>query len=46
MEISKAGIFEGPQIKEFMKYPMFDESLSKAELLTWQSLKSFITNFL
>ena len=28
----KAGIFDGPQIKELMKDPMFDEALSEAEL--------------
>ena len=32
MEKLKAGIFNGPQIRKFMKSPMFDETLSEAEL--------------
>ena len=46
MEKLKAGIFDGPQIREFIKDPMFDKALSKAEMSIWQSLKSAITNFL
>ena len=46
IEKLKAGIFDGPQIKELMKDAMFDEVLSKAELSVWQSLKSVVTNFL
>ena len=46
MEKFKAGIFNDPQIRELMKDPMFDEAWSKAELSTWQSLKSVITKFL
>ena len=46
MEKLKAGIFDGPQIRELMKDPMFDESLSKAELSAWQSLEPVVTNFL
>ena len=38
----KAGIFDGPQIREIMKDPMFDETLSEAELSPWQSLKSVV----
>ena len=39
MEKLKAGIFDGPQIRELMKD-------SKVELSTWQSLKSVVTNTL
>ena len=41
MEKLKVGIFDDPQIREFMKDPIFDEALSAK-----QSLKSVITNFL
>ena len=46
IEKLKAGIFDGPQIREPMKDPMFDKALSKAELFAWQSLKLVVTNFL
>ena len=46
MEKVKAGIFDGPQIRELTKDPIFDEALSEAELSAWQSLKSVVTNFL
>ena len=42
----KAGIFDGPQIRELMKDSMFDDALSAAELSAWRSLKIVITNFL
>ena len=35
----KAGIFDGPQIRELMKDPLFDKVLSKAEMFVWQSRK-------
>ena len=46
MEKLEAGIFDSPQIRELVKDPMFDEALSEAELFTWLSLKSVVTNFL
>ena len=46
MEKLKADIFDGPQIREFMKDPMFVEALNKAELFIWYSMKSVVTNFL
>ena len=46
IEKLKADIFDGPQIRELIKDPMFDEALSEAELCAWQSLKSVVTNFL
>ena len=45
MENLKASIFDGPQIRELMKDPMFDEALTKAEQFALQSLKSVVTNF-
>ena len=42
IEKLKAGIFDGPQIREFVKDPMFDEALSEAKLSAWQSLKSVV----
>ena len=46
MEKLKDGIFDGLQLRELMKDPMFNESLSEVEPSTWQSLKSEVTNFL
>ena len=42
----KSSIFDGPQIRELMKDPMFDEALSESEQSARQSLKSVVTNFL
>ena len=42
----KAGILDDPQIRELTKDPICDEALSEAELSTWKSLKSVVTNFL
>ena len=39
MEKLKAGIFDGPRIREFMKDPMFDKALRETELSAWQSLE-------
>ena len=46
IEKLKAGIFDGPQISELMKDPMFDEALSEAKPSSQQSMKSVVTNFL
>ena len=35
MEKLKAGIFDDLQIRELVEDPMFDDTLSKAELSTW-----------
>ena len=42
----KAGIFDGPQIRELMKDSTFDDALSATELSAWGSLKPVITNFI
>ena len=46
VEKIKIGMFNGPQIRELMKDPIFDTAPSQAELSTRQSLKSIVTNFL
>ena len=46
MEKLKALIVDGPQIRELMKDPMFDEAQREADLSAWQSLKSVVTDFL
>ena len=46
MEKIKAGIFDGPQIRELIKDTSFDDALNPAELSAWLSLKCLITNFL
>ena len=35
IEKLKAGIFDGFQIREIMKDPMFNEALSEAEVSAW-----------
>uniref|UniRef100_A0A6A7G1J7 Uncharacterized protein n=1 Tax=Hirondellea gigas TaxID=1518452 RepID=A0A6A7G1J7_9CRUS len=42
----KAGIFDGPQIRELMKDPKFDESMEDNERNAWLAFKSIVTNFL
>ena len=46
MEKIKAGIFDGPQIRELIKDTSFDDALNPAELFSWFFLKSAIANFL
>ena len=46
MDKLKAGVFDGPWMRELMKNPMFDEALSEAKLSTGQLPKSVVTNFL
>ncbi|KAF2352327.1 hypothetical protein FHG87_016916 [Trinorchestia longiramus] len=46
MEKIKAGIFDGPQIRELIKDTSFNDALNPAELSAWLSLKSVIANFL
>ena len=45
-EKPKADIFDGSQIRELIKYPIFDEALSEEDLSALQSLKSVFTNIL
>ena len=42
MEKLEVGIFDGPQIRELMEGPMFDEALGEAELSVRQSLKQYL----
>ena len=46
MEKFKAGIFDGPQIRELIKDTSFNDALNPAELSAWLSVKSVIPNFL
>ena len=46
LEKIKAGIFDGPQIKELIKTTSFDDALNPAKLYAWFSIKSVIANFL
>ena len=42
----KEGIFVGPQIKQLMMDPAFDESLDPVEIKAWTSFKLVCLNFL
>ena len=42
----RAGVFNGPQIRELMKDSRFDETLNELEKLAWESFKSVSTEFL
>ena len=46
MEILKAGLFDGPQIKELVKDPHFQVSISNAEADAWSSFTLVVWNFL
>ena len=45
MEKVKAGILDGPQIRELIKDASFGDSLNPTELSAWLSLKLVIANF-
>ena len=42
----RAGVFDGPQIRELMKDSSFDEILTGNEKTAWVSFKNVCTNFL
>lgn len=42
----KAGIFEGPQIRQLIKDPAFVESMNEAERKAWLSFVEVVRNFL
>lgn len=42
----KAGIFNGPQIRQFINDPAFKDSMTEAELSAWTSFVLVIKNFL
>ena len=42
----KAGIFDGPQIRELMHDEKFDRSLNRKERKAWTAFKSIVKNFL
>lgn len=46
MEKLKAGIFDGPQIREVMKDSHFQDSMNNAEADAWSSFTLVVRNFL
>ncbi|CAH1101463.1 unnamed protein product [Psylliodes chrysocephalus] len=46
MEKIKAGIFDGPQIRQFTKNTQFINSMTKLELKAWTAFVSVMQNFL
>lgn len=46
IEKLKAGIFEGPQIRQLTKDPAFVESMNEIEKISWMSFVEVIKNFL
>ncbi|GBM69434.1 hypothetical protein AVEN_165458-1 [Araneus ventricosus] len=42
----KEGIFDGPQIRQLMKDPVFESKLTKKEAAAWTSFKELAKNFL
>ncbi|GBL76721.1 hypothetical protein AVEN_68602-1 [Araneus ventricosus] len=42
----KEGIFVGTQIRQLMKYPVFESKLTKKEAAEWTSFKELAKNFL
>ena len=45
IEKLKDGIFDGLQIRELIKNPIFEKAVSEAEMSAWQSLILVVTNF-
>lgn len=46
MEKNKAGIFDGPQIRQLTKDTQFRNSMTKLELKAWTAFFSVVQNFL
>ena len=46
MEKLKAGIFNGPQIRQLIKDPEFEHSMKEVELEAWQAFVLVVKNFL
>ena len=46
MEKLKAGIFDGPQIRQLIRDPEFEESMNTLELEAWNAFVLVIKNFL
>lgn len=41
----KAGIFDGPQIRQLVKYPEFVDTMNPVESRAWKLFVQVITNF-
>ena len=46
MEKLKAGIFDGPQIRQLIRDPQFENSMNKVELEVWKTFVLVVKNFL
>ena len=46
MEKSKAGIFAGPQIRELIRDPKFENSINEVKLEAWKAFVLVVKNFL
>ena len=42
----KAGIFDGPQIRQLIRDPEFEESMNQVELQAWKAFVQVVKNFL
>ena len=45
MEKSKAGIFDGPQIRQLIRDPEFENSMNEVELEAWKAFVVVVKNF-
>ena len=46
MEKLKAGIFDGPQIRQLIRDPEFENSINEGELEAWKAFVMVVKNFL
>ena len=46
MEKLKAGIFDGPQIRQLIRDPEFENSMNEVELEAWKTFVLIVKNFL
>ena len=46
MEKLKAGIFDGPQIRQLIRDPQFENSMNEVELEAWKAFVLIVKNFL
>ena len=46
MEKLKAGIFDGPQIRQLIRDPEFENSMNEVELEAWKAFVLVVKNFL
>ena len=46
MEKLKTGVFDGPQIRQLIREPEFENSMTKVELDAWKAFVLVVKNFL